>query len=438
VPVFNLFGRRPAAAPPAPPPTLAGVDLLFGPRPVVSPPPAPVPPIPVPSIPVLSVPVPFAPVLSIAPKLPADASALIHCFESLGDNCEFGLVQRYLGCERLSAFRFNFSPVASLIEGFDKRFADVAEPGALTGTFEVDEWVMRETRYGYSWHTFRDDRTMPMERLLREQTNWLRYLIAKLLEDLRESERIFVRKGEGPEHEAEIRRLFAAIRRDAPNVTLLWVKLADAAHPPGTVAWLEDGLMQGWIARFAPYDDAPRGSIDAWLAVCRSAWALRFRGDARAYPLHSAPSVLPLGFGGWTGSSHATASFDWSVASPEGTDQVMRHSLVEDYSGSDLAFGCMTKDGVRADAIYCFSAWLRLAEDFTAPSPWVVLLGLPSLATSGVDLECRGRWQRVWVSARLPPDRAAACPCLVLRGPAGTTIHTTGWRLQAGLTPDLG
>lgn len=264
-------------------------------------------------------------------------------------------------------------------------------------------------------------------------------MTGKLVEELPGSDRIYVRKGDGPEREADLRRLFAALRRHGPTATMLWVTLADASHPAGTVAWLEDGLMRGWIASLAPYDRTLHGlSVDAWLAVCRAAWALRFLGDAAAYRAPSGPSVLAPDFGGWAGSKLASASFDWSIPAPEDAKWTMRHCLTEDQTRGDVVFGCMVYQGVDADAVYCFSAWLRLPEDFAGLVPWVVMAGRPSLGSSGVDAACLGRWQRVWVSARLAADRPVAHPGLVLRGPAGTTVHTAGWRLQKGFTPHTG
>lgn len=149
---FRVFARRFEPAQPSEPTAPAGIDALFGPRPAAQ---TPTPPTPT------------------APEIPRDASELIRYFESLGDNCEFGFVQRHLACERPGPLRFNASPIGPLIAGFDKAFADVAEPGNLTATFENGEWLMHEARYGFHWHTFRTNAEADTGRLIREQSTWL-------------------------------------------------------------------------------------------------------------------------------------------------------------------------------------------------------------------------------------------------------------------------
>jgi len=44
-------------------------------------------------------------------NIPKDDIDLVQRFESLGDNCEFGMVQRYAGAEPLSLFRFIVLPI---------------------------------------------------------------------------------------------------------------------------------------------------------------------------------------------------------------------------------------------------------------------------------------------------------------------------------------
>jgi hypothetical protein len=36
---------------------------------------------------------------------------------------------------------------------------------------------------------------------------------------------------------------------------------------------LGEGLLKGYIDRFAPGDDAHDFSLDGWIALCRAAWA---------------------------------------------------------------------------------------------------------------------------------------------------------------------
>jgi hypothetical protein len=52
------------------------------------------------------------------------------------------------------------------------------------------------------------------------------------------------------------------------------VELQDAKHPAGTVEMISDGLIKGYIDRFAPGENAHDLSIDCWIELCRNALAL--------------------------------------------------------------------------------------------------------------------------------------------------------------------
>jgi hypothetical protein len=102
-------------------------------------------------------------------------------------------------------------------------------------------------------------------------------LVRKLREDLAEGEKIFVYHGMGRLGGADALPLVTALRRYGPN-TLLWVELADADHPAGTVEPAGTGLLKGYIDRFAPGEDAHDLSLDCWIAICREAWRLHHSG----------------------------------------------------------------------------------------------------------------------------------------------------------------
>lgn len=95
-----------------------------------------------------------------------------------------------------------------------------------------------------------------------------------LLKDLRLGHRIFVLKRNEPLPLSEVMPLFQLLRQYGPN-TLLWIEQAGNGQPPGTVEVVREGLMKGYIERFAPYDQADT-AVDAsvWLPVCRQAFAV--------------------------------------------------------------------------------------------------------------------------------------------------------------------
>jgi hypothetical protein len=365
-------------------------------------------------------------------SIPRDDRDLVSRFESLGDNCEFGMLQRCAGAEMPSLFRFNFTPLDGLIAGLENRFADLAMPGQV-GIAWDNEWMVKETRYGFSYHTFNADPEQDRARLLRQQATWLTYMAAKFLEGLALGERIYVRKGEADSVQSA-NLLSLHLRRHGP-ATLLWVAIADADHPTGTVEWIGEGLMRGRLPRFAPYDRAADVEPTGWMALLRRAWALRHLGDANAFPKAGERNLLTPNFGGWTGTPSAIAEFVWNIPPLPGGGQVMKHVCLRRTETSEGIFGCLIKEGLIAGGLYVASVHVWITADSAATSVGVILLGRATLRGRSADVSRRDSWQLIWVSAQLGEDEAAAFPQLTIAGDAGTTVYTAGWRLEAGALP---
>lgn len=201
--------------------------------------------------------------------------ALVMRFESLGDNCEFGLVQRRCGQEPLGLLRFASIELRELLRGVRAAFAGLGDPRGLE--LDVDakdgEYVVRDAGYGITYHTFQYRDQVTVDGLVTQQSVRLKFLVRKLMEDMRTAEKIFVVKRNQPLTEAEILPLYASLRAAAGNI-LLWVEPADPAHPPGSVEEVLPGLLKGYVARFAPPENAYDLDLDSWLAVCAAAWRL--------------------------------------------------------------------------------------------------------------------------------------------------------------------
>lgn len=199
-------------------------------------------------------------------------SEVLRAFESLGDNCEFGLVQSSLGIEQLGFFRFNSVSAGALLRALDNGFADFENLAGLDIEIACnDELIVHIPGYGLRYHTFYKRGDVDIDRLRRQQTTVVRYLARKLREDLRTAEKIFVRKSATASSE-EIEALHAALRRHG-ETTLLWVTLADRDSPAGDVHMLRPGLLKSSIDRFSAYADATAASF-AWFEICRAAHAL--------------------------------------------------------------------------------------------------------------------------------------------------------------------
>jgi Flp pilus assembly protein TadD len=227
---------------------------------------------------------------AVEPAAPGAAAAaelqqLMMRFESLGSGCEFGDVQRRCGAEPLGLLRWASIGPAALAAAIDTGFVGIGDPETKELTTPHiggrETYWLTDRRLGIEMHTFVPADQVPPEQMLAEACRRLDRLAAKLIEDLREGEKIFVyRSDELSGSDAEI--LHAAIRR-VGNGTLLCVRRGDADHPPGTIETPAPGLMIGYLERFA--ETLPDGRLDvpaeAWIDLCRKADKLHRVGSVQ-------------------------------------------------------------------------------------------------------------------------------------------------------------
>lgn len=206
-------------------------------------------------------------------RLPVDQ--LMMRFESLGENCEFGLAQRRCGAEPLGLLRFASTPLAALLTALKHRFEGLGEPDRIEVQVSADhrEYLVLDRRYGILYHPWLLVGEGTAEEIAAREVKRLPLLKRKLIEDLEEGRKIFVYRGMQPLSRVLMSRLGEALRRYGP-CTLLWVEAHDATHPAGTVETLGEGLLKGYIDRFAPGENAHDLSLDGWITLCRRALAI--------------------------------------------------------------------------------------------------------------------------------------------------------------------
>jgi hypothetical protein len=201
----------------------------------------------------------------------AELQRLLLRFESIGDNCEFGLVQRLAGIEPLGLLRWTGIGPRALLNYLNTRFEGVGE--AEHTRLEVDgagEYLLIDTRY-FAMHTFVHRNTMNDQQFLEKMLGRLRYLKRKLIDDLTEGEKIFVFKNYHEQvTEPEIRELFGAIRGYGPG-RLFWVQRPSGDARDGTVESLGDGLLVGQFAALTADPTAVRHRFETWVSLCARA-----------------------------------------------------------------------------------------------------------------------------------------------------------------------
>lgn len=200
---------------------------------------------------------------------------LVMHFESLGENCEFGLVQRRCDAEPLGLFRFSSTFIRNLVHGLGVGFEGIGAPDdlepRLEGQGDQKEYMISDHRYGLLYHTFVLEGQRSLWLLKEQESTRLRFLHRKFMEELRIGEKIFVYKQNMHVSEEEVRALFLSLNLYGANM-LLWVVEATSASQVGSVELLEDGLLRGYVDRFAPAENAHDLSLTAWLRVCLNAY----------------------------------------------------------------------------------------------------------------------------------------------------------------------
>ena len=196
-------------------------------------------------------------------------------FESLGENCEFGLAQRRCGAEPLGLLRFASSPIDKLLTGLVHRFEGIGDDGKIEVKASGDgsEYLVIDRCFGFLYHPWVLVGEAEPDFIREREAKRLPFLRRKLLEDLEDGRKIFVYHGMERLAEADMRRLSTAVHAYGPS-TLLWVELNDEEHRAGSVEPIAPGLLKGYIDRFAPGENAHDLSLDCWVEICRNAHRL--------------------------------------------------------------------------------------------------------------------------------------------------------------------
>ena len=192
-------------------------------------------------------------------------------FESLGENCEFGLIQHHFDVEPLRPVRWTATSPGSLIEALNDGFEGVGT-AAYTRLIEIGtEYATTHRIYGMGSHTFvAVDREADM---YRDQLQRLSYLRGKLIEDLEDRGKIFVYHLEASITPDEFRSIHRAIQRYGA-IYFQCVQKSSDEHPSGSVTPLDHGAMIGYLSRLGPErradgDSWDRLVYDEWLTICR-------------------------------------------------------------------------------------------------------------------------------------------------------------------------
>jgi hypothetical protein len=204
-------------------------------------------------------------------------AALLQRFESLGDNCEFGFVQRANGYEDGGLLRWSISPLDKLIDCFETDFKglysyDNLEPSAPD--------MVRDTATGLMFHTQMhsiDGHFVLGEQARREvyarERDKIDHLLDKLRQRVRQPDTICVYKRNSGVADTDALRLKQSLSKLGPS-KLLVVRSTEDRALWSTVESRGSGLLVGLINEFAPYSSADRVSFCIWNRILQNACRL--------------------------------------------------------------------------------------------------------------------------------------------------------------------
>ncbi len=206
-------------------------------------------------------------------------------FETLGETCEFGVVQQELGLMHphlLRSASFQGAPalhLTKLIAALEDDFERIAEPALLDVMLPESEWLGAEKEYrvvnrhyGLQIHTGLVASQIDIDEARRRLSGFshnLVFLRDKLRYDLAQGCKCWIWKSLHSPNVEELSALLTVLQKHGPN-RLLWVVRADADHPPGSVVRLRDNLLQGYIWKSDDPWSGDWSDANAWRTLLES------------------------------------------------------------------------------------------------------------------------------------------------------------------------
>jgi hypothetical protein len=195
----------------------------------------------------------------------ASQAALALRFESIGQGCQFGLIQRDMGAEPVSLLRFVDTTTSMVANGLVRAFAGVDRPDGLAlhatdARRPTIAW--QQSDYGLSFDTRIPADEAEHAQVMEVQLRRLTFLRRKFEEDLRSGEKIYVLTRGDCLTEPEALAVFCALNVHGPN-TLLWTVFGDESAT-GRVDEIGPGFLCGHLG----WTDHHRyARLEAWRAV---------------------------------------------------------------------------------------------------------------------------------------------------------------------------
>jgi len=183
----------------------------------------------------------------------AAARGLVMKYESWGENCEFGLVQRHFEAEPVGLLRWVYCPADMLITLLEQQFRGLGDLENLRlSRTKWNEYFIKDTKYGITFHTFSYKDIVDEPMFMRQQSRRISYLANELLASLQEgNNRVVYKTGTGI-IDAQIQRIYSLLQQYSANNKFLYVSVTSNKAQAGTILSVDSGFMHGKISRENP------------------------------------------------------------------------------------------------------------------------------------------------------------------------------------------
>jgi hypothetical protein len=208
---------------------------------------------------------------------------LLSAFESIGDNCEFGLIQKIHGIDEGSLLKWaRILDVNHLIKLLANNFKDLYLFDNILPRWDD---MVEDKEYGFWFHSdLRSEIVNGERRWLIESEEERRqifeaeyqkrlHLVDKLRINLSTDAKIFVFKMNADVGDEDVFRLSQALGKYG-KTRLLYVRQSHGAETPLGVTPLSEGLWRATIPRFAPYWPVENFLPGAWEKLCEETYGI--------------------------------------------------------------------------------------------------------------------------------------------------------------------
>ena len=364
---------------------------------------------------------------------------LAGCFESLGDGCEFGLLQRFCGLEVLGLLRFASLPLEHLLTLLDTRFGPLLSPECVSVFLpEGDrEWWGRVAGFGIASHAGRwwtgDTSEADSEAAaLAGERRRIPFLTRKLLEDLDTPHKIFVRRDLG--RTVEDMAALARGLRSFGDHALLWIDIAPTPDRVGDVEKLGDGFARGFLGGFSNNAAPSVANTAVWLRLLETAMILLrpklaiglMSGETAAHRI-----IVP-----YETDDATDIILTSEVSAPFGDDLAMQHRFVFGSVHESRPMLSASVAELRPSPFHVVSCYIWLPDSYQG-SVHIAVAG-ETVWTWKADTDRRQCWQRIATSFHGAKTPGTVQICLTATGQQNDCFYSAHWRVEPGVAPSDG